>query len=49
MQFNLVVATNTHALALWKKMGFAVVGTLPNAFRHPREGLVDAVVMYQQL
>jgi ribosomal protein S18 acetylase RimI-like enzyme len=49
MQFNLVVSTNTHAVALWKKLGFAVVGRLPKAFRHERHGLVDAYVMYRSL
>jgi L-amino acid N-acyltransferase YncA len=49
MQYNLVVSTNTSALRLWKKHGFSTVGTLPKAFRHPRLGYVDAVVMYRQL
>ncbi|MGD8430519.1 MAG: GNAT family N-acetyltransferase [Ectothiorhodospiraceae bacterium] len=48
MQFNMVVSTNP-ALALWRELGFDVVGTLPGAFRHPREGLVDAYVMYRWL
>lgn len=49
MQYNLVVSTNRGAVQLWKKHGFAVVGTLPEAFRHPRLGFVDAFVMYKQL
>jgi ribosomal protein S18 acetylase RimI-like enzyme len=49
MQYNLVVTTNAAAVHLWKKHGFAVVGTLPNAFRHPQLGFVDALVMYKQL
>jgi GNAT superfamily N-acetyltransferase len=49
MQLNMVVSTNRHAVALWKKLGFAVVGTLPRAFRHARLGLVDAHVMYRAL
>ena len=49
MQFNLVVATNGGAIRLWQQHGFAVVGTLPQAFRHPREGYVDALIMYKQL
>ena len=47
MQFNFVVATNTRAIATWEAAGFAVVGRLPGAFAHPREGFVDALVMYQ--
>lgn len=46
MQFNMVVSTNEAAVALWKKLGFAIVGTLPKAFRHKRLGLVDAYVMH---
>ena len=49
MQFNLVVATNERAVRLWKKLGFAVVGTLPGAYRHQRLGLTDALVMYKTL
>lgn len=49
MQFNLVVATNVSAIALWKKLGFAVMATLPSAFSHQRLGLVDALVMYKLL
>lgn len=49
MQFNLVVSTNTVAVRVWQKLGFAIVGTLPGAFRHPRLGCVDAYVMFKQL
>jgi len=49
MQFNFVVSTNEAAVALWKKLGFAIVGTLPKAFRHRELGLVDAYVMYRFL
>ena len=49
MQYNFVVATNAPALALWKQLGFEVVGRLHQAFRHPRQGLVDALVLYRLL
>ena len=49
MQFNFVVSTNTGAIRLWEKLGFQIVGTLPRAFRHPEQGLVDAHVMYKWL
>ena len=49
MQFNFVVSTNTGAVALWKKLGFAIVGTLPRAFNHARLGYVDAYVMHRFL
>ena len=49
MQFNFVVATNDPAVALWKSLGFDVVGRLPGAFRHPQHGPVDALVMHRAL
>ena len=49
MQFNFVAASNEVAVNLWKKCGFAEVGRLPNAFNHPRQGMVDALVMYKFL
>jgi ribosomal protein S18 acetylase RimI-like enzyme len=49
MQFNAVVSTNEAAVALWRKMGFAVVGTVPKAFRHREHGLVDLLVMHRFL
>jgi GNAT superfamily N-acetyltransferase len=49
MQFNFVVSTNTGAVRLWQKCGFAIVGTVPKAFRHPSLGLVDIYVMHRFL
>jgi L-amino acid N-acyltransferase YncA len=49
MQFNIVVSTNESAIALWKKHGFRIVGTLPKVFRHARLGEVDAFVMHRFL
>jgi ribosomal protein S18 acetylase RimI-like enzyme len=49
MQFNHVVSTNARAVALWQKLGFAVVGTLPQAFNHPVHGYVDSYVMFRAL
>lgn len=49
MQFNFVVSTNTAAVALWKKLGFSIVGTLPKVFAHKTLGLVDAYVMHRFL
>lgn len=49
MQFNLVVATNTAALHLWRSVGMEEVGRLARAFRLPDGSLVDAVVMYRLL
>lgn len=49
MQFNHVVSTNTGAVALWQKLGFAIVGTLPEAFNHLVHGFVDSYVMFRKL
>ena len=49
MQYNLVVATNEGAVRLWQKMGFQIVGTLTEAFKHPELGFVDAHIMYKTL
>jgi GNAT superfamily N-acetyltransferase len=50
MQFNFVVSTNSRAIALWKKLGFSIVGTLPQAFQHQGLGRkVDAFVMHRFL
>lgn len=47
MQFNIVAATNENAIRLWQSLGFAIIGTLPEAFRHASQGYVDAHVMYR--
>ncbi|MEL6414772.1 MAG: N-acetyltransferase [Pseudomonadota bacterium] len=49
MQFNFVVSNNVGAIRLWKKYGFEVVGNLPEAFNHPKEGYLDALVMHRAL
>ena len=49
MQFNAVVETNTRAVALWRSLGFEIIGTIPEAFRHPTEGYVGLHVMYLRL
>lgn len=49
MQYNLVVSSNEGAVRLWKKLGFDIIGRIPEAFRHPTHGYVDAFVMYKRL
>ena len=49
MQFNIVVATNEVAVRLWQRLGFAIVGRVPAAFRHKQLGFVDILVMHKQL
>ncbi len=49
MQFNAVVETNTRAVALWRSLGFTILATVPEAFRHPAHGFVGLHVMHRSL
>jgi L-amino acid N-acyltransferase YncA len=49
MQFNAVVESNTRAVALWRSLGFEILGTVPGAFRHPADGYVGLHLMYRTL
>jgi GNAT superfamily N-acetyltransferase len=49
MQFNFVVSTNRGAVALWEKLGFRIIGTIPEGFRHAELGFVDVYIMYREL
>ncbi len=49
MQFNAVVETNTAAVQLWRSLGLEVMCTVPEAFDHPRLGLVGLHVMHMRL
>jgi GNAT superfamily N-acetyltransferase len=49
IQFNAVVETNAAAVHLWQSLGFRILGTVPEAFAHPTNGLVGLHVMYLKL
>jgi L-amino acid N-acyltransferase YncA len=49
VQFNAVVATNTHAITLYTSLGFRTIGTVPEGFHHPRLGYVDLLIMHRVL
>jgi GNAT superfamily N-acetyltransferase len=49
IQFNAVVETNRAAVALWRSLGFEVIGTVPEAFDHPRHGYVGLLIMHRFL
>ncbi|WP_037908443.1 GNAT family N-acetyltransferase [Actinacidiphila yeochonensis] len=49
MQFNAVVETNTPAVRLYESLGFRVLGTVPEGFRHPRHGYVGLHIMHRPL
>jgi GNAT superfamily N-acetyltransferase len=49
MQFNAVVETNHAAVEIYKRLGFAIIGTVPGAFAHPTLGRVGLHIMYREL
>jgi GNAT superfamily N-acetyltransferase len=49
MQFNAVAETNAAAVALYRALGFSIVGTVPEGFKHPGQGLVGLHVMHRRL
>ncbi|NEC88699.1 GNAT family N-acetyltransferase [Streptomyces sp. SID12501] len=48
MVFNAVVETNP-AVELWTSLGFTILGTVPDAFDHPRHGRVGLHIMHKAL
>lgn len=49
MQFNAVVSTNTAAVKLWQSLGFEIIATLPEGYRHATKGYVDLHIMFRSL
>lgn len=49
MQFNSVVSSNDVAVNLWKKLGYAIIGTIPKAYNHKTLGMIDSYIMHKQL
>lgn len=49
MQFNIVISTNIGAIKLWEKLGFKIIGTASESFRHSKLGLVNSHIMYKIL
>lgn len=49
MQFNAVVATNTRAIHLYKKLGFTPLGVIPNGFRQKDGRYVDIIPFYMEI
>jgi ribosomal protein S18 acetylase RimI-like enzyme len=49
MQFNFVVKSNQVAVKLWQNVGFKIIGEIPDAFDHVRDGMTNAYIMYREL
>jgi L-amino acid N-acyltransferase YncA len=49
IQFNAVVATNTVAVKLWQSLGFEIIATLPEGYRHATKGYVGLHIMFRSL
>lgn len=49
LQFNAVVATNYSALALYKKLGFVQLGTIPQGFLAKNGDYLDIIPHYKNL
>ena len=49
MQFNFVVKSNTNAVKLWQDIGFEIIGEIPDAMYHSKNGLTNAYIMYRKL
>jgi ribosomal protein S18 acetylase RimI-like enzyme len=49
MQFNIVFKSNARAVALWQKLGFAIIGEIPDAFRDQQGRFGNAYIMYRKL
>jgi L-amino acid N-acyltransferase YncA len=49
VQFNAVVETNIAAVALWRSLGFEIIGTVAEAFDSRTHGLVGLHVMHRFL
>ena len=49
MQFNIVVKSNERAVKLWQKLGFQIIGEVPGAFNHIKNGYTNTLIMWQKL
>ncbi|MFY0591098.1 GNAT family N-acetyltransferase [Roseivirga sp.] len=49
MQFNIVLKSNERAVKLWQRLGFKIVGEVPDVFNHPTKGLINSYIMWQKL
>ncbi len=43
MQFNIVIKSYERAVMLWEKLGFEIIGEIPDAFNHQQLGLTKCL------
>lgn len=49
MQFNMVLSQNFIAVKLYQKLGFNIVGTIPNAIRNPDGSYQQGYILHREL
>ena len=49
IQFNLVLSQNQPAVSLYKKLGFEIIGTIPQAVRNNDGSYQPGYIMYKSL
>lgn len=49
MQYNMVLSQNRIAVQLYQKLGFRILGTIPNAIRNPDASYSDGYLMHRSL
>jgi DNA-binding MarR family transcriptional regulator/L-amino acid N-acyltransferase YncA len=49
MQFNMIFSKNTLAIKLYERLGFNIIGTIPQGIRNPDGSYQDGYVMHRKL
>lgn len=49
MQFNMVLSQNALAIKLYERLGFSIVGVIPQAVRNPSGNFQDGYVMHRKI
>jgi len=44
-----IAVQTVRAVSLWRSLGFEILATVPQAFRHPVDGYIGLHVMYRRL
>jgi len=49
MQYNMVLSQNIAAIKLYQKLGFSIIGTIPQAIRNPDESYQEGYIFHRKL